>query len=105
MLGKYYSNKNFSGDPALTRGDGPIEFDWDVNEIEGISADNVSVRWEGMLYVLADATYTLHVASTDQFTLYFDGEQVLDTDIAEFVVDLTADSYHTIQLDYVEETA
>lgn len=58
---KYYSNRWFSGRPALVQTDSQINFNWDSNEIiPGVSSDYTSIEWSGYLRPLYSELYTFY---------------------------------------------
>lgn len=110
----YYNNGNLQGDPFTTRTDPNIAFNWGVNApINGMNADNFSVRWATDT-VLNAGTYRFYALADDniRITFNFGLTPVIDTFSSGVVGQLvTADvnvpaagSYH-IQVDYRELSA
>ena len=56
LVGKYFNNTSLSGDPAMTRVDQQVAFNWQYGSPASnvINPDNFSVRWEG--YFVAPQT-------------------------------------------------
>ena len=73
LLGEYFSNQNLEGQPAFTRNDDKIDFDWgSKSPKEGFSRENFSVRWTGFLQVQKSGIYDLDFLSDDGARLYLD---------------------------------
>jgi beta-glucosidase len=49
LLGRYYANREFAGDPALVRVDPQIDFDWGARGPKDVAEDYFSITWEGQL--------------------------------------------------------
>jgi hypothetical protein len=75
---EYWANKDLSGEPALTRNDGGIEFDWgDQPAADGLPADEFSVRW-GRWVNFEPGTYRFRARADDGIRFYLNGNLVLD---------------------------
>lgn len=78
FLGRYYSNTNLSGAPALTRVDPTINFNWgSQSPATGVPADNFSVRWVGYLTPPTSGIWTFTTASDDGISLVVNGQTVV----------------------------
>ena len=79
LAGAYYANANLSGSPVATRVDKTVNFNWGGNPgINGVPADNFSVRWQGYLVAPRRGTYTLTIHADDGARLYLDGKLLID---------------------------
>jgi hypothetical protein len=107
--GDYYANRTLSGNPALTRYDAAIDFDWgEGSPAPAIPADNFSVRWSRTLGFEA-GTYRFYASADDGVRIYVNGQLIVNAwqnqklpnthsgDIA-----LRA-GQHTIVVEYFEE--
>jgi hypothetical protein len=75
--GEYYNNADLSGSPKV-RTDKSIDFDWECGSpIEGIAADNFSVRWTQRLSP-EPGDYRFYVRVDDGARLWIDGHLVID---------------------------
>ena len=76
--GRYFSNPNLQGDPALVRDDATINFDWgNSSPASAIGADNFSVRWTRT--VAFDAGHHRFYARMDDgMRVRMDGQLLLD---------------------------
>ncbi len=107
FLGKYYNNKDLSGDPALIRTDPNINFKWNSESPDPkIQKDTFSVSWEGNLNTEA-GNYLITISSDDGFRLYINDKIVLDRWINKplSTEDLTlkfSHGSHPIRIDYFE---
>ncbi|MGE4285995.1 MAG: glycoside hydrolase family 3 C-terminal domain-containing protein, partial [Phycisphaerae bacterium] len=66
-----YTNREFTGSPAITRIDKQVNFSWQGGAPEeGFNTDNFAIRWEGCLVVEETGQYVLAVSSDDGSRLY-----------------------------------
>jgi len=88
LTAEYFSNTDLSGQPALTRTDAQIQFDWDsAAPVPGVSMTAFGVRWTGTLTPPGPGIYTFSVplpgwnpaGGKEIFRVYLDGKPVLDT--------------------------
>lgn len=76
--GVYYPNVYLSGMPAALRSDEKLKFNWGTGApIDGVSADQFSVRWHREL-TLPDGDVTLFLKSDDGSRLWIDDELFMD---------------------------
>ncbi len=69
LIGKYYANTSFAGDPVFERRDIRIDFDWGTQmkpggsirgyHVSQVPADNYSISWEGRIMARFSETYTI----------------------------------------------
>ena len=80
IKGEYYNNTDFSGDPALTRIDPQINFDWGLGvPDEAITnEDSFSIRWTGELEIPASGEWTFWINTEDTFRLWVNGQLLID---------------------------
>jgi len=108
LTAAYYDNPRFEGEPMLCQVDQIIDFIWkDTTPLTGHWGDAFAVRWAGFLMPPVSGTYRLGVNGFSAYTLYLDGELVVDyRDIHHPVlktkeVKLEAGRFYRLQLDYV----
>ena len=73
LLGEYFANPDLAGDPAFTRRDVRVDFDWGDRAPGGstspsylqVGADNFSVRWTGQLIPKFSEQYTFTATGDD----------------------------------------
>jgi hypothetical protein len=66
ILGEYFANPDLDGDPAFTRRDNRIDFDWQGRapggsispDFASVAADDFSVRWTGQVIPRFSESYT-----------------------------------------------
>ncbi len=77
--GQYFTNKNLSGPPALTRNDPAINFDWYLGSPAPgvIPVDGFSARWTRSL-AFNDGVYSFTTTSDDGARVYVDGQLILN---------------------------
>lgn len=77
--GKYYNNKNLSGQPALVRNEGDINFNWGSGSPASgvINADNFSARWTRQLN-LAPGRYQFAATTDDGVRLWVNNQLIID---------------------------
>lgn len=74
----FYSNRNLTGTPILTRADPRIEFAWGAGAPDpAVPADDFSVRWQKREY-FAGGRYRFSAVADDGMRLYLDGRLVID---------------------------
>ncbi len=79
LLGSYYSNMTFQGEPAFTRTDGSMVFDWNKEPPrQGFPRENFSVKWTGFLTPAESGNYEIGLASDDGSRMILDGKTVID---------------------------
>jgi subtilisin family serine protease len=110
--GEYYSNRDLSGLPAITRNDGTgfINFNWNSGAPGigcGIGADNFSVRWTRNIYFGASGVYRFTVTADDGVRLYLDGQNLIDRWVDQGPTTYNVEAYllagnHTIVMTYYE---
>jgi beta-glucosidase len=78
LLGEYYDNKEFDGQPLLTRVDPIVDFKpWkDAEPFAGTAPS--AVRWSGFLIPPVDGTYSLGFNAVMASKLYLDDELVVE---------------------------
>ena len=62
LQGEYFSNVNWRGQPAATRVDKEVDFDWDAaSPMSGVPLNAFSVRWTGSIAVPGPGDYVFNV--------------------------------------------
>ncbi|MDP3442436.1 MAG: glycoside hydrolase family 3 C-terminal domain-containing protein, partial [Ignavibacteria bacterium] len=73
LLGEYYDNVDFSGEPKFERIDKDIHFNWgDSSPIENSISSQFSVRWNGYLVPEKSGKYALGASGLDGFQLTYE---------------------------------
>jgi beta-glucosidase len=108
LTGAYYDHPSFEGEPVQRQVDHIIDFIWkDTTPPTGRWGDHFAVRWTGFLVPTVSGTYRLGVNGMNAYTLYLDGELLVDyRDIHHPVLktkemELEAGRFYCLQLDYV----
>lgn len=71
LTAAYFGNRDFSGQPAISRIDTAVDFFWyDNTPVSHELADEFSVRWEGTINPEASGTYYLALDACNQAKLY-----------------------------------
>jgi beta-glucosidase len=119
LKAEYFSSATPGGNPAETRVDKQIDFDWDAAApVPQVSAKEFSVRWSGTIQVPApgDYKFSMHLAHCypcgdhEKYTVWIDGKQV-STDQTEmkesrsnelpaFDYQFTDSKEHDLRIDY-----
>ena len=86
LVGEYFANSDCVGQPAFTRGDVRVRFDWGAKlPVLGVRAaslrdfprENFSVRWTGQLAARFDEAYAFTLkADGGEAKLWIDGKSV-----------------------------
>lgn len=75
LRGEYFDNRDFEGEPVLTRVDRQVNFNWwDGAPKEGLDDDNFSVRWTGELVPPVTGTYSLGAEGFNGFRFYLEDD-------------------------------
>jgi PKD repeat protein len=110
LRAEYFKNTTFSGTPHV-RIEPRIAYDWGLGvPIDGLSADQFTVRWSGYIQPEFAETYTFTIAADDGARLRIDGDLVIDTWDAggyQYVSGtkaLQANVFYPIELELIETT-
>jgi beta-glucosidase len=78
LKGEYFNNRNLEGNPALTRIDNQLEFDWPWSPGDGVNDDDFSIRWTG--YIKSEKAFDgwLGLSSDDGIRMWVDDQLVID---------------------------
>jgi beta-glucosidase len=108
LTATYYDNPRFEGEPARIQVDPCVDFLWKgTTPLTGRAVDAFSARWTGFLVPPASGAYRLGVSGFSEYTLYLDGEKIVEyrgihhpiTGTQE--VELEAGRFYSLRLDYV----
>lgn len=105
--GKYWNNRSLSGNPALVRQDGSINFDWGGGSpAPEVFADNFSAQWTQTANLPA-GTYRFSATTDDGMRVWVDNVMIIDSWFDSQVHTINADVYlgagnHTIVVQYYE---
>ncbi|HMT22464.1 MAG TPA: PA14 domain-containing protein, partial [Promineifilum sp.] len=105
--GKYWNNRNLSGNPVLVRQDGSINFDWgDGSPAPQVYTDNFSVQWTQTANLPA-GTYRFSATTDDGMRVWVDNVMIIDSWFDSQAHTVSADVYlgagnHTIVVQYYE---
>jgi beta-glucosidase len=111
LKGEYFSNKELSGAPTLSRIDRRIMFDWgDLAPASSLPEDNFSVRWTGKMKADTEGDYEFFVRGDDGYRLYVNNQLLIDdwhdqgTTTQSAILHLGSNSLNDIKLEYYEHT-
>lgn len=78
VVGEYFTNKTFEGEPLFTRVDDKIDvyYEQSTPGLE-MKDDNYSIRWTGYIVPPVSGEYRIGTWSMPKFTLEFEGEEIL----------------------------
>jgi len=105
--GRYWNNRDLSGNPILVRQDGSINFDWGAGSpAPEVQPDNFSARWTQTANIPA-GTYRFSATADDGMRVKVDNVTVIDAWFDSQVRTITADVFlsagnHTIVVEYYE---
>jgi beta-glucosidase len=122
LKGEYFSGRDFTGEPLLTRTDARVSFRWDrgsptddlvaqgqLPADKALPNDNFCIRWTGQLLPPTSGRYEIAVGADDGFRLFIDGKQIIDNwqinsrmQSKSAFVDLQAGRAYDIKLEYFE---
>src|SRR5208283_2278748 len=111
LLGEYFGNHEFKGEPRFTRIDPRIDFEWIDNTSPDprLKPDDFSIRWTGKLVAPMTQKYVLSTTSDDGSRLYLDGQLVVDNwgahgmEQKSGVVNLEGGRAYDIRIDFYQD--
>jgi len=108
LTAAYFDNREFKGEPALSRVDPLINFVWrDSTPLTGRMGDSFSVCWTGSLVPPASGRYKFGVRGINRYRLTLDDEPIAEHhDLHEAItrfkeVELEAGRFYRLRLEYV----
>ena len=124
LKGEYFSGRDSTGTPNLTRVDARVAFRWDrvsptddlvargeLPPERALGSEHFSVRWTGQLLPPVAGRYEIEVGADDGFRLYVDNRLVLDAwqttsrlQSKSAFLDLQAGRAYDIRLEYFQDT-
>jgi len=111
LFGEYFANMKLEGEPAYTRLDKQVNFDWGGDspfKEQQWKSDEFSVRWSGRVKAPVSGLYTFTLVSDDGVRFWLDDSLVIDdwTDHApetrEYEVQLTAGKQYKVKIEFYE---
>jgi beta-glucosidase len=80
LQGEYFNNVTMQGQPALTRTDESINFQWTLFSPDAakINYDFFSARWTGKLESPVTGTYKIGIDGNDGYRLYLNSKLIID---------------------------
>lgn len=102
LLGEYFSNVSWEGQPAFTRVDRQVDFQWTLfgPDPEKLNYDFYSVRWSGKIRAPETGTYRIGIDGNDGYRLFLDGQLVIDNPVKRGRQAILADFYFEKGRDY-----
>jgi 4-amino-4-deoxy-L-arabinose transferase-like glycosyltransferase len=103
LLGKFYANAQWSGEPAFTEVDPWVDVYFQVTPLNR----PYTVEWTGNIHVPSSGHYLFGLECRDSSTLWIDSKQVLDDQTPdqyqEAGIDLAA-GLHSLRIRYTDQT-
>jgi endoglucanase len=106
----YFNNMDLT-DPAFTRIDDTVDFDWGYNSPSHlVHPETFSARWEGKVLPRYSGNYNFHTFSDDGVRLWVNGSLIINnwTDHSRTedtgTINLTAGQKYDLKLEYYENT-
>jgi len=78
LKGEYFANTKLEGQPALTRIDKTVNFQWGFSGVSKQLSKNYSVRWTGVLVPVATGDYLIGFSGQDGYRVWLDGDVVVE---------------------------
>jgi beta-glucosidase len=110
LTGQYYTNMNLTGTPALTRTDGPVDFNWNSGSPgTGIGATGWSAKWTGKVTPTTTGSYTFSLTTDDGGRLFVNGQQIINqwqdqaATTGTGTISLTAGQPVSVEVDYYQD--
>ena len=110
LTGEYFTNMDLSGEPALVRTDGGLNFEWNSGPpAKEMPANNWSARWTSTLTALKSGEYTFCLYADDGCRLFIDDKNVIDHWILDTgnnahtgKINLIAGEHHQFRVEYFQ---
>ena len=80
LVGKYWNNTSFTGNPVVTRVDQNIDFNWDSGSPSSgtVPDDNFAVRWEGYFVAPQTGSYQFGSDVDDGCKIWVNSQLIVD---------------------------
>ncbi len=79
LIAEYFNNIDFKGQPVYKQTETKINYSWSAGTgIEGMSKDNFSVRWSGVINCPETADYNFVLGGDDVYRMYIDDQLVIN---------------------------
>jgi hypothetical protein len=111
LFGQYYSNSTTLAGTPSTRIDSTVNFAWGTGAaMSGVSADNFSVRWTGLVQAQYSETYTFYATGDDGVRLWVNNvalvDKWMDQNATEYsaTITLTANQKYDIRMEYYDRS-
>mmetsp|Transcript_23800 Transcript_23800/g.35125 ORF Transcript_23800/g.35125 Transcript_23800/m.35125 type:complete len:136 (-) Transcript_23800:807-1214(-) len=97
-------NRFLSGEPAATKIDNFIDFNWGYGPVADQPPDYVSIRWTGYIWFPHTGSFELELTNVDdRALLWIDGSLILDTHGHSKGIFHSIDNYlYDIRVEYFE---
>lgn len=107
LYAEYFNNAFLYGEPALTRIDNNIDFNWGENLVTNEASDFVSAHWYGKLLAPFSEDFTFILNGDDGFRFYFANKLVIDRwdkccDEMQVRIALEQGKFYDIVIEYKE---
>ncbi|MHC4361545.1 MAG: PA14 domain-containing protein [Planctomycetota bacterium] len=116
LTAEYFNNTLLSGEPAVTRVDPEIDFDWGTADVPGenspdasINVNNFGARWTGELKVDLTDKYIFGINANNGFRLWLDGEPIIKHwnnsttgKVQSSPIELVGGESYSIRMEYFE---
>jgi beta-glucosidase len=111
LRGEYFDNREFRGEPLITRTDPLIDFDWrDGSPGPRLPDDDFGVRWTGYLAPPVSGSYLVGGEGFNGFRVYLDDEPLIEFDSSHHSakrykeVSLEAEKRYPLKVEFFERT-
>lgn len=112
LVGQYYDNMELEGQPAATRTDTGIEFEYAGKEspMANFPGDKFSIRWSGVYCPLKDQKVSFVLTGDDGFRMGIDGKKVIDdwgnhsAETKKYAFDAKKGQKYNVEVEYYENT-
>lgn len=100
LVASYFNSADFNGSP-IQRIDSSIDFDYGYagRPFGDFNVNDWSVRWEGLIKVDTNETYTFYVDGANSAKLWINGQQVITTGTSGSI-NLVAGQWYSFRMDY-----
>jgi beta-glucosidase len=100
FIAEYFNNRNFEGNPVLSRLEEKIDYQWGDGEkiAENIIARNIGIRWKTVFTPTQDGKAGFQLKGDDGCRLFINGQKVLDSNQSQTYYNFDAEKGKNYEL-------
>lgn len=111
VQGMYYANQDFQGEPAFTKNESNINYDWgDNSPATGFPQTHFSVIWKGTLSPTISGLYTIGTTSDDGMRVFINDKEIINdwsdhaAQSSSTTLNMVANQTYSIRVEYYQSS-